>query len=117
MLNKDDRKKEWIEKIYQDFPLLKGDLLKAHFIDQMIDLYFVDERKFKQDTYKAEKENAELFKEPPKEIIAIKKIEEVEKQEVTVSFEDNENNENNENNEDNENNENNDNEENKPSNI
>lgn len=75
LLNKDIRKKEWIEAIYKDYPDLKRDTLKAHFIDNMIEAYLADEKAFKQQAYKHKNDNVEVFKEAPHEIIAISKVE------------------------------------------
>lgn len=74
LLNKDTRKQEWLEAIYKDFPDLKRDTLKSHFVDNMIEAYLADEKAFKQQANKDKRDNVEVFKEAPTEIIAISKV-------------------------------------------
>jgi hypothetical protein len=91
LLNKNDTKEAWMEGIFKDYPDLKGDTLKRHFIEQMIDAYQADEKKFKAEAYKAKKENLDVFKQAPDEIVAISKIEDKSEPQVTVTFEDDDN--------------------------
>lgn len=87
MLNNEQQKQKWLTEIYADYPDLKGDTLKKHFIEQMIDSYQADEKKFKAEAYKAKKENLDIFKQAPDEIVAISKIEDKPEPQVTVTFE------------------------------
>jgi hypothetical protein len=88
MTTNEQQKKKWLDAIYKDYPALKNDTLKHHFINEMIESFLADEKKFKAEAYKAKKENAEIFKEAPTEVVAISKIEDVEekKPQVTVTF-------------------------------
>lgn len=77
LLNKDTRKQEWLKAIYNDYPNLKGDTLKEHFVETMVDSYLADEASFKKITNEAKKNNTPLFKENSvSEIVAIKKVDE-----------------------------------------
>lgn len=87
LLNTEQRKNEWREAIFKEYPQFKGDSLKSHLVEQMIESYLADEKKFKEHVNKAKKENQPLFKEAPAEIVAITKIEAEDKKEpVTVTF-------------------------------
>lgn len=89
LLNTEQRKNEWRQAIYKEYPQFKGDSLKSHLIEQMIESYLADEKKFKEHVNKAKKENQPLFREAPAEIVAISKIEAKEEKapQVTVTFE------------------------------
>lgn len=85
LLNENNKQK-WIEQIYADYPMLKGDALKAHFIEQMIDAYIADEKKFKAMTYE-HKKNGLDFKQlavDTETVPAIGKIEAKEPSSVTI---------------------------------
>lgn len=75
LLNQNNKEK-WIEQIYADYPDLKNDSLKRHYVEQMVDAFLADEKKFKQMTQELKKSGKEYKQEPiPTEIIGIKKIE------------------------------------------
>ncbi len=71
-----NNKEKWIEQIYADYPDLKSDTLKRHYVEQMVDSYIADEKKFKQMTHELKKNGTDYNQETiPSEIIAITKIE------------------------------------------
>lgn len=73
-MNNANYKNKWMDEIYNEYPQLKHDPLKKHFVEQMIDSYFVNEKEFKKVAYEAKKNNAELCNNTPTEVIAISKI-------------------------------------------
>lgn len=75
LLSKDTRKKEWLDSICKDFPSINSDKLKRHFVENMIDAYLADEKKFKEVTNQLKKENTDVFKKAPDEVIGITRIE------------------------------------------
>lgn len=71
-----NNKEKWIEHIYADYPDLKTDALKRHYVEQMVDAYIADEKKFKNLTNELKRNGKDYKQEPiPSEIIAITKIE------------------------------------------
>lgn len=60
LLSNENNKQKWLKQIYEDYPMLKGDALKAHFVEQMIDAYIADEKKFKAMTYEMKKKGVEF---------------------------------------------------------
>lgn len=80
LMNNNTREK-WIEQIYADYPDLKNDTLKRHYVEQMVDSYIADEKKFKDMTQEMRKKGLDFKQEPiPNEILAIGRIEDKEYQ-------------------------------------
>lgn len=76
LLNNCNNREKWIEQIYQDFPDLRNDALKRHYVEQMVDAYIADEKKFKNMTQEMRKNGLDFKQEPiPNEILAIGRIE------------------------------------------
>lgn len=76
LLNNHNNREKWIEQIYADYPDLKNDTLKRHYVEQMVDAYIADEKKFKNMTNEMRKKGLDLKQEPiPNEILAIGRIE------------------------------------------
>lgn len=73
-MNNANYKTKWMDEIFAEYPQLKQDPLKKHFIEVMIDSYMSNEKKFKKMSYEAKKNNEEVFKNAATEILAISKI-------------------------------------------
>lgn len=76
LLNNKSEKERWIEQIYNDYPDLKRDTLKQHYVEQMVEAYLADEKKFKSMTHELRKNGLDFKQDPiPEEILSIGKIE------------------------------------------
>jgi hypothetical protein len=76
MINNNNARENWIEQIYNDYPELKNDALKRHYVEQMVDAYIANEKKFKTMTQEMRKNGLDFKQEPiPNEILAIGRIE------------------------------------------
>ena len=76
LLNNQSTKEKWMEQIFKDYPLLKTDTLKPHYVAQMIDAYLAAEKTFKKMTYALKSKGDEPKpKQVPDEIVCIEKIE------------------------------------------
>lgn len=73
-MNNTNYKTKWMDEIFAEYPQLKHDPLKKHFIEQMIDSYLSNEKEFKKMSYEAKKSNEEIFKIAATEVIGISKI-------------------------------------------
>lgn len=75
-MNNTNYKNKWMDEIFAEYPQLKQDPLKKHFIEVMIDSYMSNEKEFKKLSYEAKKNNESVFKNAATEILAISKIDE-----------------------------------------
>jgi hypothetical protein len=74
-MSSSSQKDKWIEQIYNDYPDLKNDALKRHYVEQMVESYLADEKKFKSIAYEMRKKGDIDQKPIPDEIVAISKVE------------------------------------------
>jgi hypothetical protein len=76
LLNNKSTKEKWIEQIFNDYPDLKTDTLKHHYIENMIDAYLADEKTFKKMTYELKSKGDEpKLTKVPDEVVCIGKVE------------------------------------------
>ena len=72
-MNSETDKQQWLSAIFDEYPLIAQDTLKRHYIENLLDCYIHNSKKFKELTYQAKNEKCEP-KQLPTEIFCISKI-------------------------------------------
>ena len=76
-----NEKEQMLAAIYAEYPTLEYDGLKKYYIEQMVESYIANPKKFKELTYQAKNEKHEHNKLPT-EIYCISKIDNDDKREA-----------------------------------